>query len=108
MLEKYCSMCSENKPVDQFFKNKARSDGVAVYCKLCTKEYARKNNKRVNAYNRKWRADHVDQIKSHDKQRSNDPKRIALQKLYQRKHRCKPEVTQKISARLRNKRRENL
>ena len=36
---KTCSKCNTEKPLTEFVKNKARKDGVSVYCKPCTKEY---------------------------------------------------------------------
>jgi hypothetical protein len=33
---KECSTCRETKPVSEFYKNKARSDGLQHQCKICT------------------------------------------------------------------------
>ncbi len=35
---KRCAKCGETKPLDQFFKNRARSDGVSGYCRPCQTE----------------------------------------------------------------------
>ena len=35
---KYCPKCDTTKPVSEFFKNKARSDGLSGYCKVCMTE----------------------------------------------------------------------
>ena len=40
-MEKLCSKCGETKSLDCFNKNKARKDGVSVYCKICTKNYSK-------------------------------------------------------------------
>ena len=34
----YCPCCKIKKEYKQFYKNKARNDGVDVYCILCRKE----------------------------------------------------------------------
>lgn len=36
---KTCSKCNLEKPLSDFYKNKARKDGVAVYCISCSKGY---------------------------------------------------------------------
>lgn len=39
---KRCSKCHDVKPLDDFHKNKAHSDGRANYCKECTKKNCKK------------------------------------------------------------------
>ena len=36
---KTCPRCNVEKPRSEFNKNKARKDGLSVYCHQCTKEY---------------------------------------------------------------------
>lgn len=36
---KLCSRCDTRKSLSEFIKNKARKDGVSVYCRDCTKKY---------------------------------------------------------------------
>jgi len=47
---KRCSRCGEVRPVDEFFRNISRPDGLQHYCKFCTKkiaqEYAEKNRRK--------------------------------------------------------------
>jgi len=38
---KYCSRCKQTKPADEFFKCKARPDGLNGICKECDKEKER-------------------------------------------------------------------
>lgn len=41
--EKFCSKCNTLKPIGDFYKNKSRRDGKAVFCKTCwEKEYVGK------------------------------------------------------------------
>jgi 5-methylcytosine-specific restriction endonuclease McrA len=39
---KTCPLCHEAKPLDEFVKDKRRSDGRGTWCKPCAKAYARK------------------------------------------------------------------
>lgn len=39
---KRCSVCKETKPVSEFWKDRHRSDGLTIWCKVCRKEYVRK------------------------------------------------------------------
>lgn len=34
---KRCSSCGEDKPLDQFGSNRAKKDGLSVYCRECTR-----------------------------------------------------------------------
>ena len=47
-MHKTCPKCQQAKPLDQFNKNKRRSDGHQGVCKNCQAEYTKqhyKNNK---------------------------------------------------------------
>jgi len=35
MNTKHCSKCNTTKPVSEFYKNRAREDGLQTYCKPC-------------------------------------------------------------------------
>lgn len=39
---KKCSKCGETKPVNQFNKHRRKIDGLALWCKPCMREYARR------------------------------------------------------------------
>ena len=39
---KKCSKCDINQPIDSFYKNKRKKDGLQDYCKACKKESDRK------------------------------------------------------------------
>ncbi len=38
-MNKHCTRCSTTKPTLDFGRNAARKDGLAVYCRPCTKSY---------------------------------------------------------------------
>lgn len=44
---KYCAKCATTKPVSEFFKNKARPDGLSGYCKACQQEVNSANHQRL-------------------------------------------------------------
>lgn len=52
---KTCSMCKEEKPVSEFYKNKSRKDGLSYRCKPCQKSYVdpQKNKAYLKEYNKK-------------------------------------------------------
>lgn len=39
MSEKHCARCATTKEAAEFGKNAGRKDGLAVYCRICTKTY---------------------------------------------------------------------
>ena len=45
-MNKHCRKCDEIKPYADFYKNKARKDGLQVYCKPCHKKVAKINYKK--------------------------------------------------------------
>jgi len=55
MDSKQCTGCEQTKPADQFYPDKSRSDGLAIYCKECKRQMAKrsayKNNPR---YIKNW------------------------------------------------------
>lgn len=46
---KVCKICSEEKPLSQFDKNKGKRDGHRSECKICTRKY-----------NKEWRTKNAD------------------------------------------------
>ena len=56
---KTCSMCHIRKSTTEYHRNRARDDGVAVYCKSCTRIWAR----RYVREHRKWQCDRVTRYK---------------------------------------------
>ena len=101
---KYCAKCDQVKPLEEYYKNKARKDGVAVYCKICEaarrKAYLTTEKGRLanNAQSRKWqkknkekyleiharfREKHKDKIK--EKRNSEEGRKYSRE--YQRKRR---------------------
>jgi len=44
---KHCNKCKQTKPLTEFHKDKARSDGFQIHCKVCK-----------NAVLKNWRSPH--------------------------------------------------
>jgi hypothetical protein len=58
-MTKYCPVCKETKPIDQFAKHKSRPDGLQSMCKACqhnhAKVYFQNNKAKFNELNRQNR-----------------------------------------------------
>ena len=37
-MEKFCNKCKQVKPLEDYSKNKLKSDGLQTYCKICSRE----------------------------------------------------------------------
>ena len=71
---KTCTTCLKEKPFSEFYKRVRGFGGVGSLCKLCTKEYSRKNKDAANASSRAWKAKNKAQIKSYNEQyREHNP-----------------------------------
>lgn len=51
-MDKFCTYCRERRPVAEFYRNRARSDGLDTRCKPCSLQRASENREVVNA---NWR-----------------------------------------------------
>lgn len=57
MITKRCSTCKEEKDTGDFYKNRARPDGLQQECKACTRERSKTLEGRNKPSNRKRWAD---------------------------------------------------
>ena len=55
MEAKHCKSCDAVKPTGEFYRNKARKDGLAVYCRPCERSRNNGDPKRLKAF----REDHA-------------------------------------------------
>lgn len=59
---KRCTKCKEIKLLEDFHKDKTKSDGRNVHCKVCqckyNKDWRRKNKERIAAYQKNHREEH--------------------------------------------------
>ena len=47
---KKCTRCGKEKPLSEFYKNKAMADGLNYYCKECINEMKSDKNKAYKLY----------------------------------------------------------
>jgi len=50
-INKFCTSCNENKNVEDWYKNKSRTDGLDVICKSCRTTYNKKYNSKYHHIN---------------------------------------------------------
>ena len=63
-MKKICNCCKENKPVEEFCKNKRFSDGLNVTCKICTRLQSAKVRNRIKITVEEKECSHCKEIKS--------------------------------------------
>jgi hypothetical protein len=65
---KRCARCGESKPLDDFNRDRAKSDGRCGCCRPChsqrTAEWKRANPDRKAATNRRWRAKNPERMQA--------------------------------------------
>lgn len=55
MDSKRCTGCRETLPVDQFYPDTSRKDGLAIYCKECKRRKSKESQyKSTPHYTRRW------------------------------------------------------
>ena len=79
---KVCRKCGEEKPLDQFQRMSASSDGHQYICAVCMRarcrEWQKKNNEKKVAYNLAWRAANPDLARAReDRRKEKYPHRSA-------------------------------
>ena len=53
-MQKRCTKCGEEKPLEMFSKNKKGKYGGSSRCKECDKEYRQENIKKAKEYQQKY------------------------------------------------------
>ena len=90
---KRCSKCKEEKSLEEFYKNKARRDGVTPICKSCRREsqkkYREENPGKVLEGKKKYYEENRDKVaESQKKYREENRDKVAeIQKKYYKKYR---------------------
>jgi lipocalin len=113
---KNCTTCKVEKPLDAFYKNKTKKDGVASQCKVCCKvsqkeyrlknkekiavqdkEYRLKNQEKLSVYGKEYRLKNQEKISVYDKEYNlkNQEKIAAYRKEYRLKNKEKIAVQDK-------------
>ena len=81
---KKCTKCKKIKKETQFWKNKARKDGLNNWCKSCAKIYEQANSNQIAKNKKKYREQNREKIKE-QKQKWNEKNKVKIAKQH-RKH----------------------
>jgi len=60
---KKCGGCNQTKSFSEFYRNKAKKDGLGTQCKFCMAERREKNRGAAKKYAAEYRGKHLDQVK---------------------------------------------
>lgn len=71
-VSKKCSKCSKIKGLKEFHKSRNHKDGLKPRCKICRNGDNKKHRKSNPEYYQKWRDEHKDEVKEHNKKYHND------------------------------------
>ena len=70
-IKKICCKCKEEKPVDMFYKDRIKKDGVRPYCKPCEshkhKDYYLNNKDNIKWGSQQWRLKNKERLKEYSK-----------------------------------------
>lgn len=63
---KICRICKDQKPIEEFGRNKGNKDGIQKECKVCLKkynhEYAKNNKEKFKLNNLKWQKENKEKV----------------------------------------------
>lgn len=70
-ITRVCRKCGQEKPLEEFVKDKTRELGYSYTCKHCRREHACKyradNHEKVLERTRKWRVDNPEKVREYDR-----------------------------------------
>lgn len=93
-LEKKCTKCNNTLCIDMFAKNRARHDGVNVYCRPCSNEIARQQypskREHFRRIHRTYREQNKEKVKDQERKTGDQWRRANLDKaaIYQQVNRA--------------------
>jgi hypothetical protein len=75
---KYCWKCKQSKPLDDFGRNRSKSDGLQSECKECVREYNRRYNKKNKEVllikMKEYRQSNIDKLRKRGREYSRSDK----------------------------------
>lgn len=82
MTTKHCPRCERDLPLDGFYKNRAKDDGLMSYCKPCqraaTQRWRDADPERARAVTRSWHARNREKSRAYSRQwRVENPEKAA-------------------------------
>jgi len=95
-MEKKCTKCGEVKSLDDFCDLKSSKDGKQFRCKICNKEYRKKNKEKIIEYKKNYYKKNKQEIQIKIKEYSNKNKESlkVYRKLYYQKN--SKDIKQKV------------
>ena len=95
-MEKKCTKCKEIKSLDDFCDLKSSKDGKQFRCKICNKEYRKKNKEKIKEYKKNYYKKNKQEIQIKIKEYSNKNKESlkVYRKLYYQKN--SKDIKQKV------------
>jgi len=89
MGTKVCFSCKQEKPTQEFGRNKSKRDGLQCKCNSCRKAYRDKNKLELARKQREYRANNKQARSEYDKKYREENKETLTEyyRLYKKKHR---------------------
>jgi DNA repair exonuclease SbcCD ATPase subunit len=81
---KKCSKCKEEKPFEEFSREKSSKDGRQRSCRECRKQYYENNKEKVREWQKQWYENNREKVRERKKQyrENNKEKILEYQKQY--------------------------
>jgi len=103
MKTKRCYYCNEEKPLDEYHKDKNRKDGLQNKCKLCNKQYHQENKERISEQKKQHRQENKESIAEYQKQYHQENR----ERILERQKQYRQENKERILERKKQYRQEN-
>lgn len=110
-MVKVCSKCKEEKPLEEFHKQKGGKYGVNSRCKSCRKAYQEANKEKIKKRGKAYYESNKDKIKAYYKayREANKEKNKAYQKAYYKANKDKSKAYREANKdKINRKRRERI
>lgn len=93
---KVCYICEQEKPLEEFHKDKHSSDGRRSKCKECVKEYSRIHQEEIRTYHQTFHQSNKDRLNAESRIRyyANRERRLTRMKVYQQENRIRRRLMQ--------------
>lgn len=80
MATKHCGGCDRDLPTSEFYKNRARKDGLQTRCKTCELAHRKENSEAIRERQRVWRERNREAILEQNKHRYERNRETILEK----------------------------
>ena len=69
---KRCSICKEEKELNEFNKRKGSKDGLQKECRICQKQYYQRNKEKIKAYKNQYYLRNKERRREYSKEYNKD------------------------------------